>query len=235
MNCPDSGKFLKLWRSVVWVCMSEGMWIMVLIFQLTSCQLYSNTFLHVFSVLPPVWTICVYFVASAVHFVPCWEWWRVGYESTLYYWSADDEPKEQNMHSTFQISCIQSFSALCRKCGVSDTLGMIFFFLSLLEIMRVLFFAVVLVNHRLCSPDLCDMVSSLVLISVVFGGLMPKASSCGVFVNKAKRILLSSLFFSWFFILLFVIFFHASCLCMAFLLWAGMWKAFIFCFFKSSI
>lgn len=110
------------------------------------------------------------------------------------------------MHSTFQTSCIQCFSALYRKCGVSDTLGAIFFFLSLLEIMSLLFFSVVLVSYCLWSPDLHGMVSSLVLISMVFGGLMPKASSCGIFVNKAKRLLLFSLFSSWFFILLFGIF-----------------------------
>lgn len=131
-------------------------------FSITSCQLNSNTSLCVLNVLLPVWTICVDFVASAVLFVPCWEWWGMGYESTQYYWSADNEPKEQNMHSTFQISCSQSFAALCRKCGVSDTLSMVCFFLSLLEIMRVQFF-LVLVNHNLYSPDLHDMVSSLVL------------------------------------------------------------------------
>lgn len=57
-------------------------------------------------------------------------------------------------------------------------------------IMSVLIFAVVLVNHRLYSSDLHDMVSSLLLISIVFGGLMCKASSCSIFVNKAKSILL---------------------------------------------
>lgn len=123
------------------------------------------------------------------------------------------------MHSAFQISCIQYFSSLCKKCGVSDTLGTICFFLSLLEIMSVLFFAVVLVNHHLSSPDLHDMVSSLILISIVFGGLMSEVSSCTIFVNNAERILLFSLFFfSWFFIFLFVIFSHISCFHMAFLL-----------------
>lgn len=135
------------------------------------------------------------------------------------------------MHSTFQISCIQSFSALCRKCGVSDTLGMIFFFPSLLEIMRVLFFAVDIVNHHLCSPDLHDIVSSLVLISIVFGGLMSKASSCGIFVNKTKRILLSSLFFSWFFILLFVIFFPCQLSLYGFPAMSRFVKSFYFLFF----
>lgn len=167
-------------------------------FSVTTCQLYSNTFLHVFTVFLPVLAMYVYFLATAVHFVSQWKCQGVGNGSAQYYWSVADEPKEQNSHSTFQTSFIQCFSALCRKCGVSDTLGMIFLFLSLLEVTKVLFPTVVLVNHNLCFPDLHYMDGSLVLVSIVCGDLLSKPSFCGVFENKSKRILLSAFLFSFF-------------------------------------
>lgn len=104
-------------------------WIMVLIFKLLLANFIVGKNFPA-CIQHPFCLSHLYFVASAVLFVPCWEWWKVGCESTQCYWSAHNESEEQNMRSTFQISCIESFSALCRKCGVSDTLSMRVWFVS---------------------------------------------------------------------------------------------------------
>lgn len=140
---------------------------------------------------------------------------------------------QKNKTPTLLLRLSFSVFQACAGSVEFQTLHMIYFLLSLSEVTKVLFPAVILVNHHLCFPDLHGMDGILVLLSTVYGELMSKAPSCNIFENKAERTLLSSfphsLFFfpslsptPCFFILMFVSSLHTNCLCMTFLIAADM-------------